>query len=37
MSRTGECSIWKKRGETVLYMEINKSENKNQGIQELLN
>lgn len=36
MSAIGECSVWKKRNENDTYMDIDKRENKNQGIRELL-
>lgn len=36
MSAIGECSVWKKRNENDMYMDIDKLENKNQGMRELL-
>ncbi len=36
MSAIGECSVWQKRDDKSLCMDIDKSENKNQGIRELL-
>lgn len=36
MSAIGECSVWQNRDDTSLCMDIDKSENKNQGIRELL-
>lgn len=36
MSAIGECSVWRKRDDHSLCMDIDKSENKNQGIRELL-
>lgn len=36
MSAIGECSVWRKSDDTSLCMDIDKSENKNQGIRELL-
>lgn len=36
MSAIGECSVWRKMDEHSLCMDIDKSENKNQGIFELL-
>lgn len=38
MSSIGECSVWENRedSQAYIYMEIDKSENKNQGIRELL-
>ncbi len=36
MSAIGECSVWRKRDDNSLCMDIDKSENKNQGIRELL-
>lgn len=36
MSAIGECSVWRKRDDKSLCMDIDKSENKNQGIRELL-
>ena len=36
MSAIGECSVWKKNEDPSLYMDIDQSENKNQGIRELL-
>ncbi len=36
MSAIGECSVWQKVDDPSLYMDIDKSENKNQGIRELL-
>lgn len=35
MSRIGECSVWKNRMDSELCLDIDKSENKNQGIREL--
>lgn len=36
MSSIGECSVWRNKNNESLYMDIDKSENKNQGIRELL-
>ena len=36
MSAIGECSVWQNRDDTSLCMDIDKSENKNQGMRELL-
>ncbi len=36
MSAIGECSVWQKTEDTSVYMDIDKSQNKNQGIRELL-
>ena len=36
MSSIGECSVWRNRDDKNLYMDIDKAENKNQGIRELL-
>lgn len=36
MSAIGECSVWQKVDDSSLYMDIDKSENKNQGLKELL-
>lgn len=36
MSAIGECSVWRKNDDHSLCMDIDKSENKNQGIKELL-
>lgn len=36
MSAIGECSVWRKNDDTSLCMDIDKSENKNQGLRELL-
>lgn len=36
MSSIGECSVWQNRLETDIYMDIYKSDNKNQGMRELL-
>ncbi len=36
MSSIGECSVWRKRDDYTLCIDIDKSENKNQGIRELL-
>lgn len=36
MSAIGECSVWQKRDDHNVYMDIDKAENKNQGIRELL-
>lgn len=36
MSAIGECSVWQNRDDTSLCMDIDKSENKNQGLRELL-
>lgn len=36
MSAIGECSVWQKTEDTSVYMDIDKSKNKNQGIRELL-
>lgn len=36
MSAIGECSVWRYREDTNVCMDIDKSENKNQGIRELL-
>lgn len=35
MSSIGECSVWRNKDDHELCMDIDKSENKNQGIQEL--
>lgn len=35
MSRIGECSVWKNKTDPELCLDIDKSENKNQGIREL--
>lgn len=35
MSRIGECSVWRNKADQELCMDIDKSENKNQGIKEL--
>ncbi len=35
MSRIGECSVWKNKTDSELCLDIDKSENKNQGIREL--
>ena len=35
MSRIGECSVWKNKMDSELCLDIDKSENKNQGIREL--
>jgi len=35
MSSIGECSVWKSRTDSELCLDIDKSENKNQGIREL--
>jgi hypothetical protein len=37
MSAIGECSVWRKKDDTSVCMDIDKSENKKQGITELLN
>ena len=36
MSRIGECPIWRNKDDHELCLDIDKSENENQGIQELL-
>ena len=36
MSSIGECSVWRNKDDLDLCMDIDKSENKNQGIRELL-
>lgn len=36
MSAIGECSVWRYREDTNVCMDIDKSENQNQGIRELL-
>lgn len=36
MSAIGECSVWQKRDDASICMDIDKSENKKQGIRELL-
>ena len=36
MSAIGECSVWQKRDDHSVCMDIDKSENKNQGLRELL-
>ncbi|MCM1387761.1 MAG: hypothetical protein NC231_10565 [Bacillus sp. (in: Bacteria)] len=36
MSSIGECSVWQHRDNPDSYMDIDKSENKNQGMRELL-
>lgn len=36
MSAIGECSVWRKNDEPDLCIDIDKSENKNQGMRELL-
>ena len=36
MSSIGECSVWKNKNSAESYIDIDKKENKNQGIQELL-
>lgn len=36
MSAIGECSVWRSKDDPDLCLDIDKSENKNQGIQELL-
>ena len=36
MSSSGMCSIWHSKDDQDVYLDIDKSENKNQGIQELL-
>lgn len=36
MSSIGECSVWRNKGNEERYLNIDKSENKNQGIRELL-
>lgn len=36
MSRIGECSVWQNRDDVDLCLDIDKSENKNQGMRELL-
>lgn len=36
MSSIGECSVWRNKKDPDLCMDIDKSENKNQGIRELL-
>ncbi len=36
MSAIGECSVWRKNDDTSLCLDIDKSQNKNQGMRELL-
>lgn len=36
MSAIGECSVWRKNDDNSLCLDIDKSENKNQGLRELL-
>ena len=36
MSAIGECSVWRKLNEPDLCMDIDKDDNKNQGMRELL-
>lgn len=36
MSAIGECSVWQKQDDSSVCMDIDKSENRNQGIRELL-
>lgn len=36
MSAIGECSVWRYRDDSDICMDVDKSENKNQGIRELL-
>lgn len=36
MSAIGECSVWQKRDDHSVCMDIDKAENKNQGLRELL-
>ena len=36
MSAIGECAVWRKNDDHSLYIDIDKSENKNQGLKELL-
>lgn len=36
MSSIGECSVWQNKQDNDLYLDIDKSENKNQGMRELL-
>lgn len=36
MSSIGECSVWRNKDDLDLCMDIDKSENKNQGVRELL-
>lgn len=36
MSSIGECSVWRNKDNEERYLDIDKSENKNQGIRELL-
>ena len=36
MSAIGECSVWRNKNDHTLCLDIDKSENKNQGIRELL-
>lgn len=36
ISSIGECSVWRNKDNKERYLDIDKSENKNQGIQELL-
>lgn len=36
VSAIGECSVWKKRDDNNVYMDIDEADNKNQGIKELL-
>ncbi len=36
VSAIGECSVWQKRDDNTIYMDIDEKDNKNQGIRELL-
>ena len=36
MSAIGECSVWQKVDDSAQYMDIDRAENKNQGLRELL-
>lgn len=36
VSAIGECSVWQKRDDNTLYMDIMEEDNKNQGMRELL-
>ncbi len=36
MSAIGECSVWRKNDDQSLCLDIDKSQNKNQGMRELL-
>ena len=37
VSAIGECSVWQKREDTSVYMDIMEEDNKNQGMREMLN